>query len=138
MSHHLKVLSKAQLVTTRREGNAIFYRRMLPAASDYPAIVSQLFAAIDDEPRSESLQQAIDRAQTVRGEQSLKFFSENSQRFTAQQDLIVNIADYSETLNEILDTLIADAARKLRGNKRLKLVLEMARIYTTLASVSIM
>ena len=110
MSHHLKVLSKAQLVTTRREGNAIFYRRMLPAASDYPAIVSQLFAAIDDEPRSESLQQAIDRAQTVRGEQSLKFFSENSQRFTAQQDLIVNIADYSETLNEILDTLITDAA----------------------------
>ena len=30
MSHHLKVLSQARLVATRREGNAIFYRRALP------------------------------------------------------------------------------------------------------------
>ena len=27
MSHHLKVLAQAELVATRREGNAIFYRR---------------------------------------------------------------------------------------------------------------
>ena len=30
MSHHLKVLALAGLVATRREGNAIFYRRALP------------------------------------------------------------------------------------------------------------
>lgn len=30
MSHHLKVLAQADLVATRREGNAIFYRRALP------------------------------------------------------------------------------------------------------------
>ncbi|MGE8311882.1 MAG: ArsR/SmtB family transcription factor, partial [Pseudomonas protegens] len=30
MSHHLKVLAQASLVATRREGNAIFYRRALP------------------------------------------------------------------------------------------------------------
>ncbi len=32
MSHHLKVLAQAGLVATRREGNAIFYRRALPQA----------------------------------------------------------------------------------------------------------
>ena len=30
VSHHLKVLAQAGLVTSRREGNAIFYRRSLP------------------------------------------------------------------------------------------------------------
>ena len=29
MSHHLKVLAKSGAVTTRREGNSIFYRRSL-------------------------------------------------------------------------------------------------------------
>ncbi len=121
MSHHLKLLSKAQLVATRREGNAIFYRRMLPAASDYSALVSQLFSAIDAEPRSRSLQQAIDRAQATRGEQSFKFFSENSHRFSAQQDLIVNIADYSETVNEILDTLLADPTRSTETKQAIEI-----------------
>ena len=93
MSHHLKLLSKAQLVATRREGNAIFYRRMLPAASDYSAL----------------------------GEQSFKFFSENSHRFSAQQDLIVNIADYSETVNEILDTLLADPTRSTETKQAIEI-----------------
>ena len=30
MSHHLKVLTQAGLLATRREGNAVFYRRSLP------------------------------------------------------------------------------------------------------------
>src|SRR5690554_654237 len=32
MSHHLKVLAQAGLVSTQREGNSIFYRRPLLAA----------------------------------------------------------------------------------------------------------
>lgn len=108
MSHHLKVLSNADLVTTRREGNAIFYRRALPGAGENSLLISQLFASIDAEILSSDLQQAIDRAQKTRSELSLQFFSENSERFKAQQDLIVDIGDYRDTLDEILDTLISE------------------------------
>ncbi len=46
MSHHLKVLAQAALVATRREGNAIFYRRALPH-TELPG--GKLHAALLDE-----------------------------------------------------------------------------------------
>lgn len=110
MSHHLKVLSSAGLVTKRREGNAIFYRRALPGNDHASQLVSQLFTTLDAEPLTRSLRDAIDQTQRNRSEQSLKFFSENTERFKAQQDLIVDIADYRDSVDEILDTLIADNA----------------------------
>lgn len=110
MSHHLKVLSSAGLVTKRREGNAIFYRRALPGNDHASQLISQLFATLDAEPLSRSLRDAIDQTQRNRSEQSLKFFSENTERFKAQQDLIVDIADYRDSVDEILDTLIGDNA----------------------------
>lgn len=47
MSHHLKVLAKAGLVITRREGNSIFYRRSLPAGdSHWCRVHEQLLAGL--------------------------------------------------------------------------------------------
>ena len=105
MSHHLKVLAQANLVATRREGNAIFYRRGLPASTSDEAFANQLFVSIDSEPLPSELQSAIDRAQQHRSECSRRFFSEYSERFKAQQDLIAPIQEYRSTLNDLIDTL---------------------------------
>src|SRR5210317_475543 len=48
MSHHLKVLAKAELVTTRREGNTLFYRRSTPVSSAIGRRAELLLKAIDD------------------------------------------------------------------------------------------
>lgn len=106
MSHHLKVLLKAGLVTTRREGNAIFYRRALPSASCDSALVNQLFASIDAFPVSQAVQYAIEKAQQHRSENSRLFFNEHSEQFKAQQDLIAPINEYRDTLNELIDSLL--------------------------------
>ena len=42
MSHHLKVLAQAGLVATRREGNAIFYRRALPNGRLHAALLDDI------------------------------------------------------------------------------------------------
>lgn len=125
MSHHLKVLSGAGLVTTRREGNAIFYRRALSGSGEVGIeerrLLNQLFVSIDAKPLGHELQIAVDKAQRVRSEQSLQFFSENSERFKAQQDLIANINDYGDTVNEILDNLIAETV----SNRETKQAIEI-------------
>jgi len=105
MSHHLKVLASAELVTTRREGNAIFYRRALPTGDR--GWLEALFAALDATPLCATLQAAVDRAGRLRSERSRQFFSANVDRFKAQQDLISPIDDYREAVNEILDALFA-------------------------------
>lgn len=109
MSHHLKVLSNAALVTTRREGNAIFYRRALSSATHNEALVDQIFASIDARPVSTEIQHAIERAQLHRSVNSKKFFEDHSAGFNAQQDLIAPINEYRGELNEVIDSLIHTA-----------------------------
>ena len=56
ISHHLKVLAQAGLVATRRECNAIFYRRALPPRELFGG---KLHAALLDEVESLQLPDAV-------------------------------------------------------------------------------
>lgn len=121
MSHHLKVLSNAGLVSTRRQGNAIFYRRALPAASVRATLLAELFASLDALAMDATVQVAIDRAQQHRSECSMKFFAEHSEEFQAKQDLIAPIDEYRGTLNELLDTLLQPGEDGLPGKQAVEL-----------------
>ncbi|MDR0279152.1 MAG: metalloregulator ArsR/SmtB family transcription factor [Paucimonas sp.] len=106
MSHHLKVLAQAELVATRREGNAIFYRRALP---DSLSLGGKLHAAlleeVDSLPLPGEMQVRIGQVQQRRAATSQDFFLRVEEKFRAQQDLIAGLAQYRESLLALLDKL---------------------------------
>ncbi|MEG1078496.1 MAG: methyltransferase domain-containing protein, partial [Pseudomonas sp.] len=103
---HLKVLAQAGLVATRREGNAIFYRRALP---DGMRLGGKLHAALLEEvdglSLADEIQQRIGQVQQRRAATSQDFFQRVEEKFRAQQDLIAGLPQYRESLLALLDKL---------------------------------
>lgn len=106
MSHHLKVLAQANLVATRREGNAIFYRRALPHTE---LLGGKLHAALLDEVDQVRLpadvQGRIGMVHRQRAAASQDFFSRVAEKFRAQQDLIAGLPQYRDSVLALLDQL---------------------------------
>ncbi|WXL25334.1 metalloregulator ArsR/SmtB family transcription factor [Ectopseudomonas mendocina] len=106
ISHHLKVLAQAGLVATRREGNAIFYRRAL-TQGEQPG--SRLQAALLDEVDQLELphdvQQRINAVHKQREAASQEFFARTAATFQAQQDLIAGLPQYRDSVLALLDSL---------------------------------
>ena len=101
MSHHLKVLAQAGLVATRREGNAIFYRRALPGGRLHAALLDD----IDDLPLPAAVQTRISAVHQQRATVSRDFFARMATSFQAQQDLIAGLPQYRDSLLSLLDAL---------------------------------
>lgn len=102
MSHHLKVLAKAGLVSTRREGNSIFYRRASIAGDQSHRNLNRFYRLIDLEPIDSSLASKLLSVKSARHTQAAEFFKVNAHRFREQQDLIAGHKDYGELVATIL------------------------------------
>ncbi|TQV69655.1 metalloregulator ArsR/SmtB family transcription factor [Exilibacterium tricleocarpae] len=103
MSHHLKVLSGAGLVATRREGNSIFYRRAAPArGAETERLQTVLFSTLDRQPLPASISTRLADIQSERATASKQFFAENAAKFREQQDLIASFPVYAEQVQELL------------------------------------
>lgn len=104
MSHHLKVLTNAGLLSSRREANSIFYRRAYLAPDDaLAALQQQIFINVDLLPLADSLRDHILAIQRERGQAAQTFFSENADKFRAQQDLIASYPVYAEQVTHLLN-----------------------------------
>ncbi len=108
LSHHLKVLSSANLLTRRKEGTVIFYRRQLPGGK-LGALVSEALRHIDVEPLGAALASGLAQVQASREQNSLTFFQNNSERFREHQELIASWDDYSQATLHLLDRHIETA-----------------------------
>ncbi len=106
MSHHLKVLANAGLVSARREGNSIFYRRSLPAPEvSWHQLHAQLLTELDALPADPAQLAAISQIHGQRAELSRQFFARFADGTPAQQDLIAHFGLYREPLLALIDTL---------------------------------
>ncbi len=102
-SHHLKLLSGAGLVASRREGNSIFYRRAAQAADpELQVLQSALFAAADQLPLSAGMAEALSELQAQRARSSMDFFRRSAHKFREQQDLIADYEQYADTAAQVL------------------------------------
>ena len=101
MSHHLKVLAQAGLVATRREGNAIFYRRSLPQSALHSALLEEVDSLVLDP----ATQARIEEVHGQRAEISRAFFTRMAATFQVQQDLIAGLPQYQDSLLALLDSL---------------------------------
>ena len=109
LSHHLKILAQAELVSTRREGNSIFYRRQSPASNDPLQLLQQaLFNSIDAQPLAATTLARIQHIQQDRAASSASFFRQQADSFEQQQE---RIATYSIYGSGVLDLLHKSALK---------------------------
>ncbi|KAF1053522.1 MAG: Biofilm growth-associated repressor [Stenotrophomonas maltophilia] len=109
MSHHLKVLSQAGLVATRREGNAIFYRRSLPQTEALGGVLhGALLEEVDGLALPGDVNARIDSVHAQRAEVSRDYFARSAEKFRATQDLIAGLPQYCESVLALLDALSFD------------------------------
>ncbi len=107
MSHHLKVLLQAGLVSTRKEGNTIFYRRALPPVDGHlDGVVRALFQAVDSLSLPDELVQRLQVLGQQRSELSQAFFARNVQEFRQHQELIAEHQLYADTVAGLIDATI--------------------------------
>ena len=113
MSHHLKILAKSGLVSTRRDGNSIFYRRSLRAATDSLAeLQNTLFNTIDQQVNSPEINEHMLLVQQDRAANSKLFFSENADKFSQQQEQIAAYEIYGpHTIELIVENIAPEKAK---------------------------
>lgn len=111
MSHHLKVLAQAGLVSSQREGNSIFYRRPLLTANGHWSLwLKSLFSAIDA-ATSELDSGAVEQVLSERAKACAEFFARHAGEFKEQQDLIASWDQYGDALTTILASLTGQAGK---------------------------
>jgi ArsR family transcriptional regulator len=110
MSHHLKLLTATGMVTSRREGTHIYFRRA-QVRGPLGLLVRDLLDAVDATDLSQPLQERIEAVQRERDRNSREFFRANADKFRQQQDLIAGYHQYGEIIVAMLDQIASPRQR---------------------------
>lgn len=99
MSHHLKVLHEAGLVTRRKEGTTVFYQRTVHTTN---TLITAIYDRLDSEPISRDLQKKLITIHRQRNQRSQDFFAHNADALAQQRELICAPEVYHDTVMEIV------------------------------------
>lgn len=138
LSHHLKILATNNLLSTRREGNSIFYRRaFLTDGECHRDIKKSVFESIDALPVAKNELGKISQIQLERSQLSLNFFNRNADKFREKQGLIVEHSDYAKSLHDVIDALgLPEATKVLEvGPGEGELLVELAGKFSQLTAL---
>lgn len=103
MSHHLKILSKGNLLQTRREGNSIYYRRAyISSENPLSHLMISLFDSIDRIVLAPGIKKRCQQIHRERARHSREFFRKNADRLKENQDLIAEYTHYSSCVTDLL------------------------------------
>ncbi len=109
MSHHLKILSKAGWVESRREGNSIYYRRAL---TDRLEIQQQVFRSLDQYELPDELQRKLADIREARLQAAEAFFASHADEFELHQERIALFHQYGPETLQLLDSCRQPRHRK--------------------------
>ena len=114
MSHHLKILSAAELLQTRKEGTSVFYRRaILATKGPLTDFMESFFHSIDRVQLDSDILIRKTQIYDDRGRQSQDFFSRNAEKLQENQDLIAAYSNYSDCLENLIDNEQIPAATRV-------------------------
>ena len=104
VSHHLATLSKAELVTARRDGTTMFYCRAPQTSHTDQATMQQaLFAAVDTCQLPAAIRRRMMEVRQQREQAARRFFRDNPGDVCRLQRLIAAPEDYLPVATKLLD-----------------------------------
>ena len=106
MSHHLKLMTNAGLLESRRQGNSIFYRRALVRDdTQFSQLQISLFAEIDALDLEGDFQVEMESIYQERAQRSQSFFEKNASEFLESQGKLCELNHYLANMLELLDIM---------------------------------
>ena len=99
ISHHLKVLLDAGLVTRRKEGTCVFYQRISRPGC---ALIQAIYEELDHRPPDPDIEDNLLRIHERRNQQSREFFASHADALAQQRELICAPDVYHDTVTDFV------------------------------------
>ena len=134
LSHHLRILADAGLVSRRKEGTHIFYQRA-PVCEG--SALHAIFRQIDALPEDASLNQRIEAVHQLRQEKTRVFFRSHAAALTQQREQICDVSVYRDAVCAFIQALAPAQRRKVLevGPGNGDFLFELSRLFTHVIAV---